>query len=370
MVRDVAERSLEWAERGFPLYRYTICAIDIFTLTGGAGFPLGYMNKEYSLQELRLESTLGAEGTEDVDRDIPVISMRDFESRRQEITDSLWRAATEIGFFQLADHGINSVEISQAFNTAESFFRLDKTRKGKYRLKAGGLNAGWESKAQVRPSTGTADQKESFQLTRPHMQNLWPGEDEVPKFRSILETFESACWHLGMRVLSCFASKLGFKESFFSEAHNPEGEGYQCTLRMLHYYPVSEARVQDQYWRAGAHTDFDCLTLLFQRDGQHGLQVCPGSEASDGRWTSVLPNNDLITCNIGDMLMRWSDDRLKSTLHRVRMPKMCEYLGSRYSLAFFCQANKPIVIQGPQQMYEPITAEAYLKQRIAANFSY
>ncbi|MGE3988564.1 MAG: isopenicillin N synthase family oxygenase, partial [Pseudorhodoplanes sp.] len=70
-----------------------------------------------------------------------------------------------------------------------------------------------------------------------------------------------------------------------------------------------------------------------------------------------------------DMLKRWSDDQLQSTLHRVRMPYAHEYLGPRYSLPFFCQANMNANIQGPQKKYDPITAHDYLQQRIAANFA-
>lgn len=122
-------------------------------------------------------------------------------------------------------------------------------------------------------------------------------------------------------------------------------------------------------WRAGAHTDFDCLTLLFQRPGQGGLQVCPGKDRESQQWTSIEPREEVITCNIGDMLMRWSDDQLPSNFHRVRNPLPHEYQGPRYSLAFFCQANKDVEILGPQRKYPPISAEDYLQQRIQANFA-
>ena len=112
--------------------------------------------------------------------------------------------------------------------------------------------------------------------------------------------------------------------------------------------------------------------MVFQQEGQGGLQVSPGKDAEgkgdDREWFTVTPREDRITCNIGDMLMRWSDDRLKSTLHRVRMPRPGEYNGPRYSLAFFCQANKDVIIQGPEQKYPPISARDYLLQRIQANF--
>jgi len=122
-------------------------------------------------------------------------------------------------------------------------------------------------------------------------------------------------------------------------------------------------------WRAGAHTDFDCLTLLFQRAGQGGLQVLPGAEVEGQEWTPVEPSDEAITCNIGDMLMRWSDDLLPSNFHRVKTPAAGDHLGPRYSIAFFAQANKDALIESPQGTYEPIAAGEYLLQRIRANFA-
>ena len=138
-------------------------------------------------------------------------------------------------------------------------------------------NAGWESKAQVRPSTRTADQKESYQITRPRMAGLWPSEQELPGFQQAALAFEAKCWQVGMQVLSCFADRLGFDSDFFARAHAPDSPHYQSTLRMLHYFAQDGTHTPGT-WRAGAHTDFDCLTLLFQRPGQGGLQVLPGKE--------------------------------------------------------------------------------------------
>jgi hypothetical protein len=73
----------------------------------------------------------------------------------------------------------------------------------------------------------------------------------------------NANWALGMKVLSCFALKLGFTPDFFTECHDPLSSEYQSTLRLLHYLPMIDAKPEDfTGWRAGAHTDFDCLTLL------------------------------------------------------------------------------------------------------------
>lgn len=318
------------------------------------------------LAELDLEATIGRIGV-DADREIPVISLADFERRRDEIGDELWLAAREVGFFQLLDHGVGAALIDATFAAAERFFDLDDESKSLVPWRRE-LNAGWESKSQVRPSTRVADQKESYQMTAPHMSGLWPDESLVPGFRSTLQDMERQCWQVAMRVLSCFADRLGFAPDFFTAAHDPTGDGYQSTLRLLRYFPMSADDFEEGRWRAGAHTDYNCLTLLFQREGQAGLQVCPGTDAATGRWTSVTPDERLITCNIGDMLKRWSDDRVSSTLHRVRGPRPGEPVVARHSVAFFAQANKPVMIIPPGGSYEPTSAGDFLQQRIDANF--
>jgi len=321
----------------------------------------------YTLAELQKESRMGAMGSETQAREVRVIDLSDFEARRAEITEQLWSAAVDVGFFQLANHGVPLSQIREAFAMSERFFALPAEVKSQYPLSR---NAGWESLAQVRPSTGTPDQKESYQITRPRMAGLYPSEAELPGFRATMLAFEQASWAVGMKVLSCFADRLGFDRDFFTRAHNPDSDTYQSTLRLLHYYAIApEDQNRLGLWRAGAHTDFDCLTILYQREGQGGLQVCPGKEHEAQEWTSIPPHEDTITCNIGDMLMRWSDDRLPSNFHRVKNPVPGEYMGPRYSLAFFCQANTDALIVSPAGKYPPITAGDYLAERIRANFN-
>ncbi len=321
------------------------------------------------LDELNKESRMGGAGSETSAREIRRIDLADFDRRKAEITEQLWAASTDIGFFQVVNHGIALADIKNAFAMSEAFFALPDAVKARHPLKRQ-FNAGWESRAQVRPSTRTADQKESYQITRPHMDGLWPGEDALPGFQATMLAFEMQCWSVATKLLSCFADRLGFDSDFFTRAHDPDKASYQSTVRLLHYFAMDPA-LADQVglWRAGAHTDFDCLTLLFQRAGQGGLQVLPGKDADAQVWTPIEPADDIITCNIGDMLMRWSDDQLKSNFHRVKNPRPDEYQGARYSLAYFAQANRDVIIQGPQRRYEPITAEDYLQQRVKANFA-
>ncbi|MCO7218204.1 isopenicillin N synthase family oxygenase [Klenkia sp. PcliD-1-E] len=324
-----------------------------------------------TLSELARESRMGAPGTLTTDREVRRVSLADLDARRAEVTEQLWSAATDIGFFQLVDHGIAPAEVDAAFAASQAFFALPAEVKARYPLKKG-LNAGYEHKSQVRPSVGTPDQKESWQLTRPHMAGLWPSEDEVAGFRATVLAFEAHCHQVAMTVLSCFADVLGMPRDFFAAVHDPADPQHQSCLRLIHYmaFPAELVGVPGT-WRAGAHTDFDCLTLLFQRAGQDGLQVLPGAEAArptaDGyAWTPVPATDDAITCNIGDMLERWSGGRLPSNFHRVAAPGPGQSRDPRFSIAYFAQADKGAVIEAPAE--EPITAGEFLLRRIQANF--
>ncbi|SEO47901.1 isopenicillin N synthase family dioxygenase [Trujillonella endophytica] len=321
------------------------------------------------LTELEREARMGALGTETSDREVRRISLAGLPGRRAEIAAQLWAAATDIGFFQVVDHGITAEEIDVAFAAAQAFFALPAEVKARRPLDRA-LNAGWESKSQVRPSIGTPDEKESFQVTLPHMAGRWPTDEELAGFRATMLGFEARCRQVALDVLSCFAVELGFDPDFFARAHDPAAPDYRSALRLLHYFPVSpEAAARTDLWRAGAHTDFDCLTLLFQRPGQGGLQVLPGAEAEGQAWTPVDPAGDAITCNIGDMLTRWSDGVLPSNFHRVKAPGPGDDLGPRYSIAFFAQANADVVIESPGGTYPPITAGDFVQERIRANYA-
>lgn len=126
-------------------------------------------------------------------------------------------------------------------------------------------------------------------------------------------------------LLRALALALDMPEATLLDAHDPAAPDVQTALRLLHYPPLAHRTDVDvagsDRWRAGAHTDFDVLTLLFQGPGEGGLEVCPGRAASTefacgDVWLPVPPQPGCITCNIGDMLMRWSDDRVVSTFHR------------------------------------------------------
>ncbi|KAJ5397852.1 hypothetical protein N7509_005965 [Penicillium cosmopolitanum] len=280
---------------------------------------------------------------------VPVISLKDFEQRKDEITAQLIEAAEYAGFFTLVDHGISKEDIEAQFSISKAFFDLPADVKGKtpHDTKT---NNGWEYKvrnsitipvgtpAQLRPSTGMYDQKESLWLQR---KSDWPSDDHVPGFRDTTREFMEKCAEISDQLLTCFARALGFEEDYFKIANDPFQPDCLTQLRLIHY-PRSEKAIGT--WRAGSHTDIGCLTLLFQRDGEDGLEICPGRETHSsfaGETSSRLFR--LRQAPLSSIL-----ETCSSNFHRVRA-KDDGISPSRYSIAYFNQARRDFILQGPQK---------------------
>lgn len=182
---------------------------------------------------------------------------------------------------------------------------------------------------------------------------------------------------VGEKLMLCFARGLGFPDDSFVKAHDVNRPNSQTTLRLLHYFAVDKAfPTPEGYFRAGAHTDWGFVTMLFQPPGSSGLEICPGRESvtefgHGDTWTPVAFAPGDIVCNIGDLLMSWSDDRFKSTLHRVRAPSNLDkdWFGPRYSIAYFNQPCVDAVVQGPKKKYPAVTAGEFIQAAVARNFA-
>ncbi|KAK6359742.1 hypothetical protein TWF696_000881 [Orbilia brochopaga] len=309
-------------------------------------------------------------------RQIPRISLRDWDTRKNEIQKQIMEAAENVGFFIIKDQESPSVaDIEEAFRASESFFQLPDEVKSKTPF-IREQNTGWEKRAQIRPSTNLPDQKESIQLQyhRRHDQS-WPHvDDQIPDFHKVVSGFMEKTQAVSLKILSCLAVGLGLEEDYFAKIHDVNSDEAMTTLRLLHYHENETRAIPDGHIRAGAHTDYDVLTLLFQRTGEDGLEVCPGRECytSFGMgdvWTPVEANTGEIVCNIGDMLMSLSDDRLKSLFHRVRNPRAGESRKARHSIAYFNQPMRSAVIQGPLKKYPPIAAKDFILDAARRNYA-
>jgi isopenicillin N synthase-like dioxygenase len=237
-------------------------------------------------------------------RTIPRISLRDFDARIDAITAELVAAAEDSGFFVLTDHGIPPSAVAAQFAAAERFFALPDATKATVPFTH--RNTGWEKNAQVRPSTGVADRKESYQMQfGDAMEGSWLPEETLPGFREESLAFMQRCHELSTKLMRCFARGLGFEdEEYFVRFHDVTRPNIQSVLRALHYFGLDPATpVPEGTIRAGAHADWDFLTLLFQRQGQSGLEICPGREVFTefglgDEWTPIEPAEGEIVCNM------------------------------------------------------------------------
>jgi isopenicillin N synthase-like dioxygenase/tRNA(Arg) A34 adenosine deaminase TadA len=337
--------------------------------------------KDIAVEASLFTSGLGAAASSN-DLVVPIIDMS--VGTNDEIAQALWDAATTVGFFTLINHGIPSELVDLAFETSAQFFAQTQEEKEEQSPYARNLNSGYEYMKQLRPSTGTIDQKESIQITAREgsMEGRWPSTPT--QFRTVTETFLNQVHALAGRILDLLEPRAtpNVDPGTLSSSHTLGGSDGQCTLRMLHYPPMDvdtlrKLTTPDEQgrisWRAGPHTDWSNLTLLFQRVGQAGLECCsnPTDSSKERRWTPIDPVENGIAVNIGDMLSRWSHHRLYSNLHRVRMPTEmeCTPPSSRYSIAFFAQSDQSTVIQSTSSEDPPITAGDYLLSRIKSNFT-
>jgi len=292
-----------------------------------------------------------------------------------EVAAAMMDAAATVGFFSLVGHGIPQELVDKAFAASRDFFAQPQEAKAAQAPFAREHNAGYEYFAQVRPATGTADQKESLQVTAREgtMDARWPAEpaDFEATARSLMDRAHA----LAQRILALLEPLAcpHLVPGTLTKAHSLWGPAGQTTLRFLHYPPVEDPdSMPPNYWRAGPHTDWCCVTLLFQRLGEAGLECAANPKRGAGPengWLKVDPVEGGICVNIGDMLMRWSNGRLLSNLHRVRMPSGDEARPprSRYSIAFFAQADRDAVIES--EGHATITAGDYILGRVTSNFA-
>lgn len=219
------------------------------------------------------------------------------------------------------------------------------------------------------------DVKESFELGREDDErtpNIWLPDDTLPGFREFMMRFFDTCYAVALDLLRAIALGMGLPEHFFAEYHTKRDN----QLRLLHYPPVeAELLRTGTMERIAAHTDFGTMTLLFQ-DQVGGLEVEDVHEKGKFNAAPFIPGT--IVVNIGDFLQRWSNDTLKSTLHRVRAPPAVEggLTRARYSIPYFVTADREKMIdcipgccsEERPKRYEPINAREYIERRLNATY--
>lgn len=300
------------------------------------------------------------------------------------------------GFVYLKSHGIPPSVVSEVFASSARFFSRPQKEKDSLDWTTPQSNRGYsaigrEKLANVDEADGmdtlrasAPDIKETMELGREGVEGLpnrWPDhlDDEGKDFKQTMLSFFEMGKSLHKHIMQAIALGMNLPEHFFDNFVN-EGDN---TLRLLHYPAVSKEVFQKNpnQVRAGEHSDYGSITLLFQ-DRLGGLQV----RSPKGTFVNATPIPDTIVVNAGDLLARWSNDTIKSTRHRVIQPpppadaSESDSSGdcpARYSVAYFCNPNSNQMIEAlpgtygddiKEKKYSGITASDYLVQRLTATY--
>ncbi|KAG2033044.1 thymine dioxygenase [Suillus americanus] len=307
---------------------------------------------------------------------IPIVDFTPFldGSAKQQAADQLLGSFKSSGFVYLTNFGISNEEVQEMFDWSKRFFALPHESKMLAPHPDSGMHhrgysfPGQEKETQL-PDSGDSEAeiplpsvKESFDLGRE--------DDENCVWRSI----GLKCHEVEKNILRALALGFGLEEEWLVRYHGMADNG----LRLQHYPSVAlESVLANKVARISTHTDFDTLTILFQ-DNVGGLEVEGPNEP--GRFLAVPPIPNSIIVNAGDFLRRWSNDTIRSAMHRVRAPPNAVtrdgMLLSRYSIPYFCAADFSTVVDSipgtwsadyPKK-YEPVSVKEYVMKRFAADY--
>jgi len=309
------------------------------------------------------------------------------EADKRAVARQIDTACRDTGFFLVTGHGVPVELIAKTRQRAIDFFALPDAEKMKVQRPPAKISRGynWVGDRSIAYSMGTAappDIQEAFAFghdradlaakvdkasAQMYAPNIWP--ERPSDFKDTMVSYYDAMMGLATRVLRAMALSLGANENYFDDKFDRQAS----VCRMIRYPAVKETPLPGQL-RAGTHTDYGIMTFVRGDDTPGGLQV----KHRNGSWIDVhIPPNDFV-CNIGDLMMRWSNDRWVSTLHRVAVPPPDAAPSDRISLVFFTNPNPDAVIRcldqcvrsGETPKYPPITvSEHYLGKLMKAGHS-
>ncbi|HUW79617.1 MAG TPA: 2-oxoglutarate and iron-dependent oxygenase domain-containing protein [Acidocella sp.] len=313
--------------------------------------------------------------------EIPVIDFApmlgtDSQAKR-EVAAALRKAAIEVGFFYIRNHGVPAPIIQGLFTAGPAFFALPLEEKMKTHVKLSTNNSGYTPMLEenVNPAA-KGDLHEAYDMAAEldaddpalasgqglYGVNIWP--EGMPEFREAMLAYHFAVLDLGRALFRAFALALGVDEDYFDPFITKPTRAQRIV-----YYPSQDGAIDEDQIGIGAHSDYECFTILAQHEVP-ALQVLNAA----GEWIAAPPIPGTFVVNIGDMMARWSNDLFVSTIHRA-----INTTGRpRYSIPFFLGLNYDTLIdvlpgcvtpERPRK-YEPVVAGDYVQSRFDATYGY
>ena len=307
-------------------------------------------------------------------KNIPSVDLADFSEGNKEtkaaFVKELGKAYEEIGFVAVKNHGLSDELCAELYAQVKGFFTLSKEEKEAYEIEGLAGQRGYVSFGKEHAKNkNEGDLKEFWHFGQTVEDNdpikeEYPDNvqvNELPKFNAVGREVYQKLEETGREMLRAIALHLNLDENYFdAKIHNGNS-----ILRPIHYPPITH-EPKDAV-RAAEHEDINLITLLMGASAD-GLQVLNKS----GEWISVTALPDQIVVNVGDMLQRLTNNKLKSTTHRVVNPPREKWGTSRYSIPFFLHPRSEVslnclpscISESNPKNFSDITAGEYLEQRI------
>lgn len=315
--------------------------------------------------------------------DIPVIDFQALvdpaagAAARMAVGDAVRDACTRVGFFYVRNHGVDPAAIEATYAAARDFFALPMDRKMQIHIRKSTNHRGYVPLLEENTDpTARGDVHEAFDMALEvpaddpdvlagksmYGPNVWP---ELDGFRPAMEAYYAQMYGLGRRIFRGFALALGLAEDHFEPLIGKP----MAQLRVLHY-PSQDGPVDERQIGIGAHSDYECFTILNQQAGISALQVVNGA----GEWIEAPPIPGTFIVNVGDQMARWTNDVFASTVHRAINRSGRE----RYSIPFFfgpdydtpIEVLETCVTPARPARYPTVTSGAYILSRFDETFSY
>lgn len=307
-------------------------------------------------------------------KNIPSVDLSDFTEGNKEtkadFVKELGKAYEEIGFVAVKNHGLSDALCNELYAQVKGFFTLSKEEKEVYEIEGLAGQRGYVSFGKEHAKNkNEGDLKEFWHFGQTvedddPIKEEYPDNvqvNELPKFNAVGREVYQKLEETGREMLRAIALHLNLDENYFdAKIHNGNS-----ILRPIHYPPITH-EPKDAV-RAAEHEDINLITLLMGASAD-GLQVLNKS----GDWISVTALPDQIVVNVGDMLQRLTNNKLKSTTHRVVNPPREKWGTSRYSIPFFLHPRSELslnclpscISESNPKNFSDITAGEYLEQRI------
>lgn len=307
-------------------------------------------------------------------QEIPSLDLADFkqgdEQSRATFVKALGEAYQNIGFVAIKNHGLSDELTSKLYASVESFFRLPEETKQRYEFPELFGQRGYIGKGKEKAKgRNTGDLKEFFHVGQPDDQklaeypdNIWP--NEIAEMESLTTEAYRILEDAGISMLQAIALYLRLDEHYFD---NKVRSG-NSILRAIHYFPIENPEeISPDAVRAAEHGDINLITLLMGASAD-GLQVL----RRDGEWIPITALPDQIVVNVGDMLDRLTNHKMKSTIHRVVNPPKELMKTSRFSIPFFMHPKSSMdltclescISEEEPKRYEDMTAGEFLDERL------